>query len=130
MGWEWHDRARTRKGRWGETHKTDQIHAYCLPSQGEAIRNAARQRAMQVDNFVIECCMRYITEDGQIEVSTEQTDKRRRERTKSPRGGKGNPPKDGQPSTATLPGTCPPAGLGGGANGPRADAEGNAPRRH
>ena len=72
MGWEWHDRARSRKGRWSETHKSDQIHAYCLPCQGEAIRNAARKRAMQVDNFVIECCMRCITEDGQIEVSTER----------------------------------------------------------
>lgn len=131
MGWEWHDRARSRKGRWSETHKSDQIHAYCLPSQGEAIRNAARKRAMQVDNFVIECCMRCITEDGQIEVSTEPEHAADGARgPKARRGGKGNPPKDGQPSNISLPGTCPPAGIGGGANEPMADAQGNAPRRH
>lgn len=65
MAWEWHERQRDKQGRFTSTHKIDQIHAYCYPWQAEAIRAAARKRAMMVCDFVIECCMERIrTEDG------------------------------------------------------------------
>ena len=60
MGWEWHNRKRTRKGTWAEQGKTEQLHIRCTLREKELLRATANSAQMDVSEYVL----RLVEEDG------------------------------------------------------------------
>ena len=67
MGWEYHNRARGKGGRWGETGRRVQLHLWCSEREKELIRGRALARRMSISEYLTDLVRRdlqRITEDG------------------------------------------------------------------
>lgn len=58
MGWEWHDRARDRRGRFTFTGKRAQLHVRCTEAQLGRIQARATARRMTISAYVLELVQR------------------------------------------------------------------------
>ncbi len=58
MGWEWHDRARDRRGRFADGGKRAQLHVRCTEAQLVRIAARATARKMTISAYVLELVRR------------------------------------------------------------------------
>lgn len=53
MGWEWHNRARDRKGRFDGQHRTEQLHVRVSEKELERIRAFANAEHMNISEYIL-----------------------------------------------------------------------------
>lgn len=75
MGWEYHNRERTKKGTWARQEKTEMLTIRCTPVEYETIRGRAYAKHMCMSEYMLDLVKRDlllyhhgITLDGKNDV--------------------------------------------------------------
>ena len=58
MGWEFHNRARGKRGRFSTTERWAQVHLWCTTIEKEAIRGRAHARQMSMSQYLLDLVQR------------------------------------------------------------------------